>query len=325
MKLGSIVGIAFSCLLIIAGIVLCVMGTNKAEEAGQFLFTQRNEDGTYYCEKIAKGTNRVKVHFKNADVTVIGGAEKTQIEFKNFNPNLYNISVTPNILSFEEMPSILSLKEMPSLSSIVDIGENGINFKGLRYLLDFKNNNYDDLNKSIIISLADDTDIKILDISGEKSKVTLKNVKIDGDILLKVDSGSVSVDKLTTTSTLEIVGSDIKTDVKGFNGTTIRCNSTKAELSVIDSSAKNAEINVKTGSVEYLTDDVLSDGFFKISSETGAVMVNGEKHTEEIFSSPENYETSLSVITEDASIVISYEVATAPETPPQTPSDAVSQ
>ena len=316
MKLGSIVGIAFSCLLIIAGIVLCVMGTNKAEEAGQFLFTQRSEEGTYYCEKIAKGTNRVKIQFKNADVTVIGGAEKSQIEFINFNPNLYNVSVTPNILSFEEMPS---------LTSIVDIGENGINFKGLRYLLDFDTYNYDDLNKSVVISLADDSDIKILDISGEKSKVTLKNVKLDGDLSLKIDSGSISVDDFSTTSTLEIIGSNLNSNIKGFSGSTLRCNSTKAVLNITESSAKNTEIDVKNGAVEYMTRDVLSNGFFNISSKSGSVTVNDDKITEAIFSSPENYETSLTVITEDASINISYEVETAPDTPSQTPTDTVIQ
>ena len=79
MKLGSIVGIVFSCLLIIAGIVLCVVGNETAKDSDQLLFTQRSDGGTYYCEKIDKGTNRVKIQFDKADITVIGGAEKSQI------------------------------------------------------------------------------------------------------------------------------------------------------------------------------------------------------------------------------------------------------
>ena len=316
MKLGSIVGIVFSCLLIIAGIVLCVKGKNEAEAADQLLFAQRSEDGsTYYCEKIAEGTNRVKIQFKDADVTVIGGAEKSQIEFKNFNPNLYSVSVTPNIVSFEEIPS---------LTSIVDIGENGINFKGLRYLLDFENYNYDDLKKSIVISLADNTDLKVLDISGENSTVKLQNLNLDGDLSLKIDSGNVTVENMTTTSTLEIIGSSLTSVIKGFVGSTLRFNSETADLNVTDCSVKDTEINVNSGNVEYHTDDVLTGAFFNILTKNGVITINDEVVSNVEYSSPEGYEKSLNIVSEDAYINITYTEEIASDTT-QTPSDTATQ
>lgn len=308
MKLGSIVGIVFSCLLIIAGIVLCVMGTETAKESDQLLFTQRSEGGTYYCEKIDKGTNRVKIQFEKADITVIGGAEKSQIEFINFNPNLYNVSITPNIVSFEEIPS---------LTSIVDIGENGINFKGLRYLLDFKSYDFDDLDKSIVISLSDDTDLKVLDISGENSKVTLKNIKLDGDISLKIDNGSVNVDKLKTSSTLEVIGKKVDAEIKNLSASTLRFTTDKSAFSTTECSVKNSEISVKNGSVVYTTDDILTGAMLNIESETGEMIVNGEKLTDEVKVIPETYEKSLSVITESASIAVDYKDQLPEDTVPE--------
>lgn len=308
MKLGSIVGIVFSCLLIIAGIVLCVMGTETAKESDQLLFTQRSEGGTYYCEKIDKGTNRVKIQFEKADITVIGGAEKSQIEFINFNPNLYNVSITPNIVSFEEIPS---------LTSIVDIGENGINFKGLRYLLDFKSYDFDDLDKSIVISLSDDTDLKVLDINGENSKVTLKNIKLDGDISLKINNGIVNVDKLKTSSTLEVIGKKVDAEIKNLSASTLRFTTDKSAFSTTECSVKNSEISVKNGSVVYTTDDILTGAMLNIESETGEMIVNGEKLTDEVKVIPETYEKSLSVITESASIAVDYKDQLPEDTVPE--------
>jgi len=308
MKLGSIVGIVFSCLLIIAGIVLCVVGNETAKDSDQLLFTQRSDGGTYYCEKIDKGTNRVKIQFDKADITVIGGAEKSQIEFINFNPNLYSVSITPNIVSFEEIPS---------LKSIVDIGENGINFKGLRYLLDFKNYDFDDLDKSIVISLSDDTDLKSLDITGENSNITLKNIKLNGDISLKLNDGTISVDKLKTSSTLEIIGDNVNSEIKNFSASNLRFTSNRSKFTASDCSVKDVQVDVKSGSVTYATEDILSGALLNITSETGEMIINGQKLTDEVKLTPENYERSLSVITKEASVSIDYQEQLTEENLPE--------
>ena len=128
MKLGSIVGIVLSCLLIISGIVLCARGRSMAEDSGQNLLVQMNKGGTYYNQKIDDSIKRIKIEYEDADIQIKGGASRSQIEFRNFNPNFYAMSVTSSIITFEETPRI---------TSITDIWENGFNFKGLRYALSY--------------------------------------------------------------------------------------------------------------------------------------------------------------------------------------------
>ncbi|MBR5632889.1 MAG: hypothetical protein IKW68_02835, partial [Clostridia bacterium] len=118
MKLGTIVGIVFSCLLIIGGVILCCIGTSIAEENGQVLFTQKNENGTYHKLVVDESITRIDLSLENVDVVVSGNADVSEIEFYNFNPNNYALSVTTNVISFEETPKI---------ESVTDILASGIN------------------------------------------------------------------------------------------------------------------------------------------------------------------------------------------------------
>lgn len=297
MKLGSIVGIVISCLLIIGGIVLCALGKSYADNAGQPLFTQVTEDGTYYNQKIEKGTNRLKLSYDNANIRIIGGAEKSQIEFNNFNPNLYSLSVTPIVIAFEETQKI---------SSIVDMWENGINFKGLRYVLDFRNKGYDDLPKSIVISIADDSDLKSIDITGKKSKVTIKDLSLDGDISLSVESGKIEVDNVNSTSTFEINGTKIDTTITNLNVPTLRYNSSNSKLKINESTFTSTNINVDKGLVEYNSSENLDGTLMSVTSEIGSVTVNYMLMPEGLSTLQNEYTKDLTIKCKEASVVLSY-------------------
>ena len=184
MKLGTIVGIVFSCLLIIGGIVLCIMGVTMAEENGQSLFIQKDKNGTYNRLIIDEEITRIDLELEDVSVIVSGNADVSEIEFYNFNPNNYALSVTTNVISFEETPKI---------ESVSDILSNGFNFKGLRYALDFDNYSYESDDKRIVINLASNTDIKILDVKAEKGLVDISKLSTGSDISVSLGKGKVEL------------------------------------------------------------------------------------------------------------------------------------
>lgn len=297
MKLGSIVGIILSCVLIIAGIVMCTLGTNEAKDNGQYLFTQRSNDGTQYTQKIDEGTTRIKIECDNAKVTVVGGADKSCIEFNNFNPNYYSLSATPNVITFEEKQEF---------DSIVDIWENGINFKGLRYALDFRNYGYDSLEKSITINVGNECDIKVLDISTASGSVEISNLELDGDVSLDLKSGKVTLDNVSSTSAVSISGDAVNTTVKNTSALSFRFTVKSSELLVEESDLTDVQVTLDSGRVDYHSKTALDKLQVSIVSESGGLLVNSLPHNSAIFAEPEEYEGSLKIKCVSAGINLTY-------------------
>ena len=297
MKLGSIVGIVLSMLLIISGIVMCVIGNQTAASDGQHLFTERIGEGTLYTQKITEDIKRIKIECDTAEIKILGGAEKSHIEFKNFNPNYYSLSTTPNVISFEEIQEF---------DSIVDIWENGINFKGLRYALDLRNYSDNDLKKSITIHIGGDSDINTLDISAASSNVSVDALSFNGDISLNVLSGSVTVNGLTTSSQLNISGSSVKTSLKDANAYTLKYNVKSSEISIENSLFNDALINVDDGRIDYHSVETFDAYSVSIASEEGGLLVNDLPHSGAIFSEPEEFTKILKIKCKSAGINLTY-------------------
>ncbi len=267
MKLGSKVGLILSSILILAGITMCIIGSVSASSSGQYLFTQVDENGTYYSQSISADTTKIKLNYENANIVIKGGAEKSQIEFSNFNPNLYTVAVSTNVITFTETPDF---------KSIMNIMENGFSFKGLRYILDPRNFDYDEYVKTITISVADDSNLKIIDVSAQNSNVIINNLKLSGDLNLSVQSGSIKLDTLSTDSAVNITTNSAYTSINSSKSNIFTFSSNSAQIDVKDSTFDNVDINTDSGKVNYYSPVTLENHIINVSSDTGGMLINSK-------------------------------------------------
>ena len=299
MKLGTIVGIVFSCLLIIGGIVLCIMGVTMAEENGQSLFIQKDKNGTYNRLIIDEEITRIDLELEDVSVIVSGNADVSEIEFYNFNPNNYALSVTTNVISFEETPKI---------ESVSDILSNGFNFKGLRYALDFDNYSYESDDKRIVINLASNTDIKILDVKAEKGLVDISKLSTGSDISVSLGKGKVELSDITTTSVIEIDGTAVDTVMKTVKAPSLKYAVEKSDVTVESSGFTAAQISVSDGSISYVISDPVDKTQITASSDTGSLLVNAISSGSQWRLDPEEHDKTLDIKSKTANINITYPI-----------------
>ena len=300
MKLGTIVGIVFSCLLIIGGVILCCVGTSIAEENGQVLFTQKNENGTYHKLVVDESITRIDLSLENVDVVVSGNADVSEIEFYNFNPNNYALSVTTNVISFEETPKI---------ESVTDILASGINFKGLRYALDVEGYRFESDDKRVVINLSKDTDIKILDISAEKGEIDISKLDTDSDITVSLGRGKVNLAEIKTTSVIDVKGTAVDTVMSGLTAVGLKYSADKSDLTVSNSIFTTSQVTVSDGSVSYSLAEAPEKTQITASSDTGSLMVNSISSSSPYKLESEEHEKTVDIKCKSAGINITYPVA----------------
>ena len=129
MRPTSIVALVVSVLLIIAGLSTCIIAQNMANANGEFLFSETREDGLVNTVDLTESeVSKIELIVSDAEINIMRG-DKACIEFVNFRENYYNLSAANRVLSFSEIPDI---------TSMLKFWENGVSFKGIRYLLDFQ-------------------------------------------------------------------------------------------------------------------------------------------------------------------------------------------
>lgn len=265
MKLGSIVGMIIAGILIVAGIIMCIVGTISAKGDDRELFMQVDDSGTHYIQDISSDVTKLSIECDSSDITIKGGAERSFIEFNNFNPNRYSISATANVITFNETADI---------SSLLDLGDFGFSFKGLRYFLDPRNDDFDDFKKSIIINIAADSSLKIIDITAQNSELLAEDITVSGDILLNIKNGSVTVNTSTANSAISITGETLKTSISGSKAKVLRFNANDAELSVNTSEFENTEIVTESGRVDFISDVTLDNRHISVTTGSGGILFN---------------------------------------------------
>jgi len=267
MKLGSIVGFIVAAILIIAGIVMCVVGSVSANGENRELFMQVDENGTHYIQDISSEVTKLSIECNEADITIVGGAEKSFIEFTNFNPNKYSISATANVITFSETADI---------SSILDLGDLGFSFKGLRYFLDPRNDDFDALKKSIVINLAQDSTLKIIDIDAEESNLSADGVTVSGDMILNIKSGEITIKNCTAQSSINISNTSAKTTLEASSAKVLRYSGKEGSLLINGCDITNTDITSESGRVDFISDVTIDDKAISVSSETGGILFNAK-------------------------------------------------
>ncbi len=249
MKKTSIVFLVISVLLIITGFVIRNKGSKLAEEKNIDLFRQELTENGDFVETIefsVENTNKINVNLKDTEINVIGNAEKNYIELFNFNTLEYSAYLNNRSFNIEN----------DLLSSISGRAESGnISFNGVRDFVRFDKHNKD---KKINIYLAENSNVKIFDITIEKGNISFSQMSQICDYTVKLNDGDVSI---TNTPIVSLADLNIK----------------KGNVKLDNSYLANAKIKIENGNIDFSTpSNYIYD--YEIESETGEININGEVH-----------------------------------------------
>ncbi len=299
MNLGSKVGLIVVGVLILTGIILCTIGVNNAKKSGQSLFAEINEDGTYYSQTINESVTKLSVDADDVNVTVKVGDGPQKIEVYNFNPNMYNVSSTSNVMTFDEAAD---------LKSLVNVFKNGLSFKGLRYLLDFRNFNNDGLEKRIEITLSPETSVKIIDISVNTGRITAEGVKTKGDMLLSVLNGEIGITDTECSSMITLRGDKVKASLDKVSAGTFKMTVGDADVNSEELDFTESQITVQSGRIAYNSAVDLSNKKVSVSTKTGVINVNTQLQTGAYVKEPDKFDNSLQITTDSADVTLTFPV-----------------
>ena len=276
MKPTSIVSLIIAVLLVIVGLVTCFIAQNMAQDNGEFLFAEeRNNDLVQTVDLSDSEISKIELIVENAEINIIGRSESSYIEFINFRENYYALSATNRVLSFDEIPDLLSM---------LKFWENGFSFKGMRYILNFKDEPDEDRAKVVNIYLSTDYDMKIFDLKADNCTINIQNMTSPADYNIITDNVVINTSVLRTTSAFSI-----NTDKDSKPASSVTLNMKTALISNLNINAVNLELTAEsfrcngsaslkyeTGTVDLKTLRQLDDMYLHITSVSGTIDLDGK-------------------------------------------------
>ncbi|MBE6616742.1 MAG: hypothetical protein E7627_02175 [Ruminococcaceae bacterium] len=273
MKPASIISLIVAVFIVVGGIITCNVAQRMADESGQSIFSEieSGEDNTRLFEFGDAKINKILLDLENAEITVIGGAEKSYIEFINFKDNYYSLTSTSSLVSFDETPDI---------TAMLTFWESGFSFKGIRYMLNVNKDDTDHTaKKEVKIHLTGDSTVKQIEINASTCTINVSNIATDTDYFITADNITLNTANLMTSSALNInTGKDIPAAKSViFNSdldyiTNININAEHLQFTAKSFMCSgNASINCESGYVNLESGGNMK---FDLTSETGSIFVN---------------------------------------------------
>lgn len=277
MKPTSIISLVIAVLLVIVGLVTCFIAQNMAQANGEFLFSEERDNALVQTVDLSDSEiSKIEIIVKDAEINIIGRAEKSYIEFINFRENYYALSASNRVLSFDEIPDIMSM---------LKFWENGFSFKGMRYIFNFNNQPEKDTQKVINIYLTSDRTMKIFDINAERCTLNIHNIASPSDYNIVTTEANIFADTVQTTSSFNINSGEndspaqrITLDMNTAIISNLNINSKELQLSADYFRCNgNANIICETGSIDIATIRRVSDMYLNLSSDSGSITIEGEQ------------------------------------------------
>ena len=198
MKPGSVIFLIVSVLVIIAGLVLCTIGVNVAQEQNIALFSTDVSvvDGDVIRSDVLDDTaiNKVKMTLDDVDIYIRRSETgEAYLELRNFQVGTNDYSVQNKMLLVDNETSIFSLMR---------IAEGNFNFSGLRHYLTYKTS--DNTQKELYLYLTENAAVNAFDITCTRGNVTVEDLSLVTDYNISLRAGDITLHTVTTKSTLNI-------------------------------------------------------------------------------------------------------------------------
>ena len=267
MKPTSIISMVVAVLLIIAGFVTCLVAENMAEAEGQALFAENRDYGLVNTIDLAEtAISKLAITVSDAQVNVYGGSETSYIELVNFRENYYSFSDSNRVVTFDEIPDV---------TSMLKFWENGMSFKGIRYLLTF-NEEEPEGDKVINVYLGgDNIDLKIMNITGTNCEVHLDNLVYNTEYTFDLPGGSVIMNKCLNGTSMNLTGTDIVLDMTESSINTCNVHCSNLDFTGYRVMMPMTIIDCEVASMDLTPAQNLSTLNFDLTLEFGSISVSG--------------------------------------------------
>lgn len=260
MKPRSVISLIIAAVLVLIGIITCAVGSAMASSDGVMLFPEADEDGELVYRMELDGISRISVDSDNADVTVIGNAERSEIEVVNFNANYYKLTVSNGSLSFSQIDDFMSMFKF---------WDNGFSFKGMRYILRFGDDSAGD--KRVIIRLSPEDSIKFLSLSSESGALCVEDCGFDADYTLKSSTGDITLRNITDSASLSIYGKKHSLHAENCETEKLGISSDEPTAEMTGIRAQSAAISMVGGSLTLSDSEAAT---LNVTSESGNIRIS---------------------------------------------------
>ena len=252
MKPTSIIFMIISAVIIIVGLVICNIGTRKADDMGIAPFetdVQTSGDDQIRTYDFSEDEiTRLKITAGEADVCLYPSENSTSyVELVNFQVGEYTLSVENHIL-------IVNNKS--SLMSVLDIANGNFSFNGLRHYLTYSADMKSG-EKRINVYLSQELMPKIFNITVDEGNITAEKLYFSSDYHLETKRGNIELSHIATESLLDLIVSE------------------KGNVSLGRSRVQNLKISVAEGDVsgvicsdDYKSKTMVTVGQGNVSLET---------------------------------------------------------
>lgn len=254
-------------IIMAAGFIVCIAGAVVANVNGDSLFAGEMEGGKGYTYTF-DGESITKIDIEATDVTVniIGASAESKIELINFNENMYAFNCEKRYITF---------KESPDIKSMLNFFENGVTFKGMRYILRLGANDGD---KIINIYLTDADTVNNFAISIGKGKISVSDIKTDSGYKFTVEDGTVSLSNVSTSSDISVSAAnsnDLDLIFNNVKANDLAVTAATADLQSTALSFTSGKLNITHGTAQL--DFIPTGEYFKMS-----VNANGKRTVNEV-------------------------------------------
>ncbi len=283
MRPTSVIFLIISILLACIGGMLCLSAVSKAEETGEVLFESvKTEDGNYVktvyyglqegesADNSSSKNNIKKMEFdlENVDVEIRGGQDVNKIELYNFTEGMYSYATSVGgALTFEDLNGLLKM---------ISFGTSGINFKGFRNLLFYRE--YANLDRKMIIYIKEGSNITNISCSVKAGSISVSGLSVATDITVSSDSGDVVIDGIAQHSSLDINVKSGSVSVKNTKLYAAKIVTDSAPVDILNCPIQRAlKVEVKKADVVYHHISETYEGFdVDFTTAEGRLMVDGE-------------------------------------------------
>ena len=207
MKPTSIIFLILSLILFFGGYVTLGVARSMADSSNTPIYDQtfdENGDAVYTYNISAATISKLLLTFSDVDITIIGNAEESYVELKNFETTSYATSLSAGTVTVDGNTSFLA--------SLIDMSTGGVSFRGIRYFLLDKPDS--DRPRSVTVYVSELSEIKTIAVSLTKGSVYFKNIPNTFDYSINVSEGNVVLENVDTDAVANITVSKGDVDIK---------------------------------------------------------------------------------------------------------------
>ena len=226
MKPTSMIFLVLSLILIFGGFMTCNVAKSMAASQGIPIYDttfDSNGDAVYTYDISDTALNKLILNFSGVDVNIIGNAERSYIELKNFDVNSYRVTLSGGNVTVDGTVGFLS--------SLLDMSAGGIQFKGLRYFLLDKPD--PERPKSVTVYLTSLSELKTLSVSLEKGTVAFENIQNSLDYSVSLNNADATFRNVISTSIASISASSGNIKMVGSRFVTINATIENGNATII--------------------------------------------------------------------------------------------